>query len=242
MGWYGSPPLSQIRTPAQYARASAPGRLAAREDARGDEPERQDQQRHRDDPPPVAQARNLATERPAMDVEAASRRAADPSARLARVAPSPLIRGILPRPRPLSCRGERRHRHHHRRGGGQGPGPGDPQPVRDARGRPGRDDRGHLDRELPRGGGRRALPGDLLGAGRGPRSAAARRDEAAGERRDCGPRGPRRDRRLPDRWQPAPPVVDDRRDAPGRRDAGTVPARGGRRRARPLARRRCRRT
>ena len=58
----------------------------------------------------------------------------------------------------LSCRGERRHRHHHRRGGGQGPRPGDPQPVRDARGRPRRDDRGDLDGVSPRGRGRRALP------------------------------------------------------------------------------------
>ena len=61
-------------------------------------------------------------------------------------------------------------------------------------------------------------------------------DEAAVARRA------RRDGRLPDRRQPAPAVVDHRRDAPRGRDPRPLPARRGRGRARRPGRRRCRAT
>ena len=112
----------------------------------------------------------------------------------------------------------------------------------DARRRPGRDDRGHLDGQsasAPRPASATARSSRELGVAHGP--AAPRRDPAAGQRRDRGARGPRRDGRLPDRRQPAPARLDDRRDAPGRRDARAVPARRGRRRHVGRARRRCRR-
>ena len=59
-----------------------------------------------------------------------------------------------------------RNRDHHRRRGGQGPGSGHPRPVRGARRRARRADRGDLDGLVARPGGGRALPGDLheLGA------------------------------------------------------------------------------
>ena len=125
---------------------------------------------------------------------------------------------------------DRGNRHHHRRRGGQGPGSGHPQSLRRARGRGRRDDRGDLDGVVPGPRGGRALQAGLRRA-RGHAGHPAPRGHApAGQRREGDPRGPRRDRHLPDRRQPAPPVLDDRRHAPRRRDPGAVPARGGRRR------------
>ena len=98
--------------------------------------------------------------------------------------------------RPLSSRGStpqgvaiacgRWNRHHHRRRGRQGPRPRHPEPLRRARGRPGRDDRGHQHRVVARPGSRRALPRRLRGARRQARPTAPRGDPAAGQRRDRG--------------------------------------------------------
>ena len=72
--------------------------------------------------------------------------------------------------------------------------------------------------------------GGLRRARRQAGPAAPRGDPAAGQRRVGRADGPGRDRRLPDRRQPAATVVDDRRDSPGGRDPRAVPARRGRRR------------
>ena len=104
---------------------------------------------------------------------------------------------------------DRRNRHHHRRGGGQGPRPSDPEPVRDARRWSGRDDRG---RSRPRRAwARRPASATAMSSVTSasstvrPLHAATR---SAGERRVGRPRPARRDRRLPDRRQPAQAGLD----------------------------------
>ena len=57
-----------------------------------------------------------------------------------------------------------------------------------------------------------------------------RRHPRPGQRRHRAPARARRDRHLPDRRQPAAPVLDDRRHAPGRRGPRAVPPGRGRRR------------
>ena len=116
---------------------------------------------------------------------------------------------------------------HHRRRRGQGPRSGHPRPVRGARRRARRADRGDLDGLVARPRGGRALSGDLHGAGGRGGPPAPRRHPHPGQRRARGAHDPRRQRRIPDRRQPAAPLVDDRRDAPRGRDLDAVPGRRG---------------
>ena len=104
--------------------------------------------------------------------------------------------------------------------GGQGPRPRHPEPLRRPRRRPRRDHRRHLDRVvagLEAGERYKQVFGEL---GVNKVRHDPRRDPRPGQRRDRGPRHPRRDRRVHDRRQPAAAVVDDRRHAPRRRDPG----------------------
>ena len=248
------------------------GRLAATDHPGRQQREDQAEEEDRDDPAMVVEPRHLAPDGPPEDARPAPRRLADevlpadhdPPATAGRARDGMQFRwrlrvghraGILPRVRARSGypvaniqRGEPSptvtdgHRHHHRRRGGQGPRPRHPQPLRRARRRSRRDRRRHLDRVVARLRGRRALQAGLRRARRREGPDDPRDDPRPGQRRDRGPRPARRDRHLHDRRQPAPPVVDDRRHAPGRRGPRAVPQGRGRRRARAPAPRRCRAT
>ena len=124
----------------------------------------------------------------------------------------------------------RRNRHHHRRRRGQGPRPRHPQPLRRACRRGGRDHRGHLTASslgLEAGQRYRDVFGEL-GVTRVRPLHAVTRPQANDE--SAAARGPRCDRHLPDRRQPAPPVLDHRRHAPRGRHPRAIPPRRGRRR------------
>ena len=123
------------------------------------------------------------------------------------------------------------NRHHHRRRGGQGPRPRHPQPIRRAGGR------GATRRSRSSGRPRRSgwRPASAT-ARSSPSSASTKvrplhamtRPQANDETAALAVRDATGD--LPDRRQPAAAVVDDRRDAPRRRDPRALPPRRGRRR------------
>ena len=133
-----------------------------------------------------------------------------------------------------------RNRDRHRRRGGQGPGPRHPRPVRRARGRA-RRARSRSSRPRRRWASRPAsATGPVfteLGASEVRPLHAMTRAQANDEH--VAPPGPRRDRRVPDRRQPAAAVVDHRRDPPRGRHHRPVPARARSSPARPPARPRC---
>ena len=141
-----------------------------------------------------------------------------------RAAPDEAARRLSSREaRPGSAHSSGRwNRHDHRRRGGQGPRPRHPEPLRRARRGRGRHDRRHQHGVVARPRGGRTLSRGLRRARHQEGPPAPRGHPPAGQRRDRGDGRARRDRRLPDRRQPAPPVVDHRRHAPGRRHLRAV--------------------